>query len=102
MPRRRLFLAKLYKKVVGNDYTWTVLASCFLIGSGLLMEHNGVKEFPYADKHGKAQTASPDILYITGGIFLVGTLISAILYRMDELKTERAKTGAKHTLLPEK
>jgi hypothetical protein len=64
------------------------------------MEHQGVKEFSFADKQGKAQTGSPEVLYITGGILMVGTLISAILFRMDEIKTARLKADAKDTLFP--
>ena len=65
------------------------------------MKHNGVREFPFADKQGKAGTCSPEVLYITGGIFLAGTFMSAILFRIDRLKTKRAKTKTKDTLLPD-
>ncbi|OGX88417.1 hypothetical protein BEN47_08710 [Hymenobacter lapidarius] len=101
MPRRKSPLAKLFKKVIGNGYTWAWLAVGFLIGCGWLMERNGVKDFPYADKHGKAQNGSPELLYIMGGCIAAMTLLQAILFRVDELKTERARAGTKDTLLPD-
>ena len=65
------------------------------------MKHNGVREFPFTDKQGKAGTCSPEVLYITGSIFLAGTMVSAILFQIDRLKTKRAKTKTKDTLLPD-
>ena len=75
------------------------LAGSFFLGCGGLMECNGVKEFSFADKHGKAQGGSPELLYFLGGSIIAVALVSALLFRMDELKTERAKTGTQDTLL---
>jgi len=58
------------------------------------MKRNGVQEFSYADKYGKAQGGSPELLYFLGGGILAVTLLRASLFRIDELKTERAKAGA--------
>ena len=63
------------------------------------MERNVMQEFSFADKHGKAQGGSPELLYFLGASFIAVALVSALLFRMDELKTERAKTGARDTLL---
>ncbi|WP_310393524.1 hypothetical protein [Hymenobacter sp.] len=88
-------------RITRSGYTWALLAGGFFIGCGRLMEHNGVQEFSYADKYGKAQGGSPELLYFLGGSILAVTLLRALLFRMDELKTERAKAGAKDTLLPD-
>ena len=101
MPRRRSIFALFFRKVIGNGYTWAWLAVGFLIGCGWLMEHNGVREFSYADRYGKAQSGSPELLYLMGGGIAAMTLLQAILFRMDELKTKRAKTKTKDTLLPD-
>jgi len=63
--------------------------------------HNRVREFSYADRYGKAQSGSPELLYLMGGGIAAMTLLQAILFRMDELKTKRAKTKTKDTLLPD-
>ena len=63
------------------------------------MERNGVQEFSFADKYGKAQGGSPELLYFLGASFIAAALVSALLFQMDELKTERAKTGTWDTLL---
>ena len=63
------------------------------------MERNGVQEFSFADKYGKVQGGSPELLYFLGGSIIAVTLVSALLFRMDVLKTERAKTGTQDTLL---
>ena len=65
------------------------------------MERNDVQEFSFADKHGKARGGSPELLYFLGGSFIAVALVSALLFQMDELKIERAKTGTRDTLLPE-
>ena len=63
--------------------------------------HNRVREFSYADRYGKAQSGSFELLYLMGSGILPVTLLRAILFRMDELKTERAKARTKDTLLPD-
>ena len=93
--RIRFFL----KRALLNGHFQAILAGSFFLGCGWLMERNGVQEFSFADKHGKAQGGSPELLYFLGASFIAVALVSALLFRMDELKTERAKTGARDTLL---
>ena len=92
------------KKVLLNGYAWAIVASGFCIGSGLLMEHNGVKEFAYAGGRfnggQQKQVGSPEMLYGAGGFILVLALLRALLVRMDEVKAFRAKNG--DNLLPGK
>ena len=95
--RIRFFL----KKALLNGHLQAILAGSFFLGCGGLIERNGVQEFRFADKYGKAQGGSPELLYFLGASIIAVALISALLFRMDELKTERAKTGAQDTLLPE-
>ena len=89
----RTLVVFLYR-VARNGYTWALLAGGFFIGCSWLMKRNGVQEFSYADKYGKAQGGSPELLYFLGGGILAVTLLRASLFQIDELKTERAKAGA--------
>ena len=93
--RIRFFL----KRALLDGHLQAILAGSFFLGCGWLMERNGVKEFSFSDKHGKAQGGSPELLYFLGASFIATALVSALLFRMDELKTERAKTGTRDTLL---
>ena len=100
-PASSFSFVALFKKAIGNGYTWALLAGGFFIGCGLLMARNKVQAFAYADKYGKSQGGSPELLYFMGGSILAVALLRAILFRADELTTERSKTGAKDALLPE-
>ena len=93
--RIRFFL----KRALLNGHLQAILAGSFFLGCGELMERNGVQEFSFADKYGKVQGGSPELLYLLGGSIIAVALVSALLFQMDELKTERAKTGTRDTLL---
>ena len=86
------------KRILSNGYTWAVLAGSFFIGSGWLMENNDLKAFRFADKYGKQQSGSPEMLYWLGGGMLALAALRAVVFRMKEIKEFRAKTG--DTLLP--
>ena len=93
--RIRFFL----KRALLNGHLQAILAGSFFLGCGGLMERNGVQEFSFADKHGKAQGGSPELLYFLGGFIIATAPAGALLFRIDELKTERTKTGTRDTLL---
>jgi len=102
----RNLVSDYLKRTLSNGYTWAILAGGFSIGCGLLMQHNGVREFHYAGggrfSNGQRQeNGSSGMLYCLGGFILALALVRAILFRIDELKKFRAKDETKATLLPQ-
>jgi hypothetical protein len=89
LPRRVVHL----RRAARSGYTWALLAGGFFIGCGWLMERNGVQEFSFADKHGKAQGGSPELLYLLGGGIVALALVRALLFRMEEVKAYRAQVN---------
>ncbi len=77
------------KKLLSNGYVLSILAGCFFIICGLLMEYNGVKEFSYADKRSNRQSGSPQMLYSFGGFIIALSLIRAYLFGKARRKMAR-------------
>ena len=65
------------------------------------MERNGVQEFSFADKYGKAQGGSPELLYFLGGSILAVTLLRVLLFRMEEVKNYQAQAKEANERLPQ-
>ena len=95
---RRFLFAYYLKRALWSGYAWTCLVGCCFLGCGWLMEHNGVREFQFADKHGRPQGGSPAMLYWLGGSLIAGAAGRAVLVRMEAVKAYRARNG--DALLP--
>ena len=93
-----------FRKALRNGHVWVGLGAGFFIGSGLLMQHNGVRSFRYAAGRYASgqgpQNGSPEMLLWIGVIMLALDVVSALLFRVDQLQQERAKSGTGDTLLP--
>ena len=99
-----LIICAFFRKALRNGHVWVALGAGFFIGSGLLMQHNGVQYFRFAggrfSSGQQPQAGSPEMLLWMGGIILALDVVSALLFRMDQLKQAHAKSGTGDTLLP--
>ena len=97
---------RFLRRVLGNGHVWVALGAGFFISCGLLMQHNGVQEFRFADGRfsggQQPQTGSLDMLLWLGGITLALDVVSALLFKADRLQQQRAESGTGDTLLPDK
>lgn len=94
----RLPFSYYRNRMLSSGYAWAVAAGSFFIGCGWRLESRGVEGFQFADKYGKQQSGSPEMLYWIGGGILGVAALRAVVLRMQEVKEFRAKTG--DALLP--